>query len=181
MEHLATHTDSQTWHLVRPEDASNVIKGKWVYKVKVNADGTIERFKARWVAKGFTQKKGVDYTEFFSPAARGGSLRSIIAIGNQIGSEIDSFDVTNAFPQARVVEDIYVEQPRGHEVYDLDGVRLICKLDKALYGLMQAARNWNQLVTKFMRSLGYIQSMTDVCIFHKYLADGSVMYVAICR
>eukprot|EP00742_Colponemidia_sp_Colp-10_P002552 GILJ01002727.1.p2 GENE.GILJ01002727.1~~GILJ01002727.1.p2 ORF type:complete len:509 (+),score=47.37 GILJ01002727.1:627-2153(+) len=113
---------------------------KWVFKVKENSDGTIDRYKARLVAKGFSQKPGIDFTETFAPVAKYNSIRTILSLAAQMDFEIHQMDVTTAFLNGELMEEIFVQPPEGapcptHSVW---------KLKKALYGLKQAPRAWNQ-------------------------------------
>ena len=78
--------EAKTWHLVKVTDSKNVISGKWVFKIKLNEDGSISRYKARWVARGFSQKEGIDFTEIFAPVVRYSSVRTICSLSNALGS-----------------------------------------------------------------------------------------------
>jgi hypothetical protein len=81
-------TDADTWDLVPWTDAPNIISGKWVFKIKRDEHGKIQRYKARWVARGFSQMHGIDYTETFSPTVRHASVRLLLSIVNQFNLEI---------------------------------------------------------------------------------------------
>ena len=156
-------------------------------KTKLNADGTIERYKARWVARGFTQRRYIDFDEKFSPTIRSGSMRTLLSVGNALDYEIKSMDVKNAFPQAEVSECIYVEQPHGYEEYDINGIPLVCKLDKSLYGLMQAARNWNTVlqllnICYLLASLSAVPMFayfSSVCLAAKSCTLASTLTIAL--
>ena len=80
----------------RPEGKS-VVTSRWLYKIKYVADGDIEKYKARFVARGFSQVEGVDYDETFAPVARYTSIRSIISIAAEMGWQIHQMDVKTAF------------------------------------------------------------------------------------
>ena len=71
---------NHTWTLVPKLSAANVIPNKWIYWIKRRADGTIARYKARLIAKGFTQQDGVDYTEIFSPVVKSTTIRTVLAL-----------------------------------------------------------------------------------------------------
>ena len=89
------------------------VGSKWVYKVKTGADGSVERYKARMVAQGYTQMFGNDYNETFCPVVRMESLRSLIALSVQFGLQLHQVDVTTAFLNGELEEEVYMQQPRG--------------------------------------------------------------------
>lgn len=87
------------------------IKCKWVFKTKRDANGNVDRHKARLVMKGFSQRKGVDYDETYSPVVRHSSLRYLFALSAKLGLSIDQMDATTAFLQGELSKVIYIEQP----------------------------------------------------------------------
>ena len=89
--------ENDTWELVPPCDDQNVVGSRWVLKVKRKEDGSIDRFKARVVAQGYSQTKGEDYDEVFSPVARHTSLRTLLALANEYDLEVHQMDVRTAF------------------------------------------------------------------------------------
>lgn len=154
-------TKNQAWMMEQlPKDRS-VVSCRWVFKSKLKTDGTIERYKARLVARGFNQTKGVDYFETFSPLVRYESVRTVLAIAAKYDMEMTQFDIKTAFFNGPLEEDIYMEQPEGYQ----DGTDRVCHLQKGLYGLKQASRNWNTHFKEFMMEHGLIQSDSDPCIF----------------
>ena len=138
---------NNTWELVeRPKD-KNVITCKWVFKVKRNADGTVDRYKARLVAQGYSQEEGMDYDDTFAPVARYSSIRSLLAIANQLNLEVHQMDVKTAYLNGDLEHEIYMEQPDGY--VDKHQKDLVCRLRKSLYGLKQSARCWNITMDNF--------------------------------
>jgi hypothetical protein len=105
--------DNHTWDLVPPPKDKNVIGSKWVFKVKRNVDGTVQRFKGRLVAQGYTQSPGIDYDEVFAPVVRYTSIRSLLAVANICNWEIHQMDVKTAFLQGDLDDEIYMKQPSG--------------------------------------------------------------------
>ena len=112
------------------------MKSKWVFIVKYNADGTVEKYKGRVVAKGFSQVEGDDYDQTFSPTVRFESIRQLVAMGASKGMHMHQMDVTTTFLNAPLEEEVYMEALDGEE--DLVWLLLRC-----LYGLKQAPRGWN--------------------------------------
>jgi hypothetical protein len=159
-----------TWILCPRPTHNNVIRNKWVYKIKKKADGSIERFKARLVAKGFDQQDGVDYTETFSPVIKASTIRVVLALSVHFDWPIRQLDVSNAFLQGTLNEEVYMEQPPGFQ--DTSQPNLVCKLHKAIYGLKQAPRAWYTRLSNFLLDLGFQGSLVDTSLF--ILVQGAV-------
>ena len=104
---------NNTWDLVPPAEGKHVVGSRWVLKVKRDEDGCIDRLKARLVAQGYSQVKGVDYDEVFSPVARYTSVRSLLALANAQDLEIHQMDVKTAFLNGSLDCEIYMSQPEG--------------------------------------------------------------------
>ena len=121
---------------------------KWVYKIKHNADGSISRYKACLVAKGYAQTYGIDFEETFSPVAKMATVRAVIAMAATKRWDLHQMDVKNAFLNGELHEEVYMEQQEGyvHPKF-LD---YVCKLKKALYGLKQAPKAWTDRISKFL-------------------------------
>lgn len=141
---------------------------KWVFKIKRKADGSIEKYKARLVAKGFKQKYGIDYTETFSPVVKYVTLRMVIAITKYFEWRLDQLDVVTAFLYGVMKEQVFCAVPEG---VDLDAQFDCLELVKAIYGLKQASRVWNETFDEFVRSVGFQVSAFDPCLYIK-VADG---------
>ena len=144
-----------TWTLVkRPKDA-NVVGCKWVLHMKKNSAGEVEKYKARLVARGFTQIYGVDYNETYAPVARLTSFRLILAVANRNKWPVDSFDFDSAYLNSTLAEDevIYLEQPTGYSKGDPKV--WVFRLRKALYGLKQGARSWYETLRKALEAEGF--------------------------
>ena len=158
-------TEHGTWELVDLPSGANLVGCKWVYKTKRKADGEIDRYKARLVAQGYSQEEGIDYNEVFAPVAKYKSIRTVLAIANQLDLEVHQMDVVSAFLNGDLDEDIYMKQPEGFTSKKFPNK--VCKLKKSLYGLKQSARCWNQKIHEFMISSKYIQSTADPCIYYR--------------
>ena len=96
-EEYSSIMKNDVWEVVPRPEGKSVVTSRWLYKVKHAADGSIEKFKARFVARGFSQVEGVDYEETFAPVARYTSIRSIISIAAEMGWKIHQMDVKTTF------------------------------------------------------------------------------------
>lgn len=152
---------NRTWTLVEAPVDQRVIDNRWVYKVKQNPDGSIDRYKARLVVRGFTQEYGIDYHETFSPVVKFTSIRAILALAAAKRMKLKQFDVKTAFLNGDLEENVYMSQPIGYD----DGSERVCKLLKSLYGLKQASRCWNKRFTSFVNRFGFKASEFDPCVF----------------
>ena len=104
---------NNTWELVAIPREREVVSLKWIYKVKLNQEGDIQKHKARFVARGFTQKSSIDFNETFFPVARLETIRTVIVVVAQKKWKIIQLDVKSAFLNGKLDEEIYVEQPQG--------------------------------------------------------------------
>ena len=104
---------NDVWDVVLRPVRKSIVTSRWLYKTKIAADGSMEKHKARFVARGFSQIEGVDYDETFTPVARYTSIRTIIAIAAEMGWCIHQMDVKTAFLNGFIEEEVYIEQPQG--------------------------------------------------------------------
>ncbi|RVW58434.1 Retrovirus-related Pol polyprotein from transposon RE1 [Vitis vinifera] len=154
---------NETWKLCpRPVD-HNVVGNKWVYKVKQTSIGEVDRFKARLVALGFAQEEGIDFTETFSPVIKPSTVRVLLTLSVQFDWEIRQLDVSNAFLHGILLEDVYMEQPKGFVNSDFPDY--VCKLNKSLYGLKQAPRAWFMRLSQTLLEFGFLSSPVDASLF----------------
>lgn len=167
---------NKTWHLVATPKGKNIIGCKWVYKVKKKADGTVDRYKAQLVAKGYKQRYGLDYEDTFSPVVKAATIRLILSIAVSRGWSLRQLDVQNAFLHGVLQEEVYMYQPPGYE--DETRPNLVCKLDKALYGLKQAPRAWYARLCSKLMSLGFTPSKADTSLFY-FNRRGHTMFVLV--
>ena len=127
--------------------------------MKHATDGTIEKYKARFVAQGFSQKEGIDYEETFSPMVRYTSIRTILSLAKVMKWKVHQMDVNTTFLNGEIKEEVYVEQPQGFEVQARE--THVCRLKKDLYGLKKAPRARYDRIDNFLMSLGFKQRSVD--------------------
>jgi hypothetical protein len=147
---------NRTWELVPRPPGANIVTGKWLFRHKLKADDTLERYKARWVVRGFTQRPGVDFSETFSPVVKSATVRVVLAIAASRAWPVHQMDVNNAFLQGQLRERVYCQQPVGF--VDADRPHHVCLLDKSLYGLKQAPRAWYERFATFLHSVSFVAS-----------------------
>ncbi|KAJ0464501.1 putative RNA-directed DNA polymerase [Helianthus annuus] len=164
---------NETWDLVsKPHDVKTV-SCKWVYKLKQKADGSVERFKARLVARGFSQEYGVNYEETFGPVAKLTTLRVLLAMAMSKGWVLEQMDVNNTFLYGELDHVIYMDQPRGFE--SQEHPEYVCKLRKAIYGLKQSPRAWFGKIAEFLELNGFKLTHADSSLYVKKLGDQVVV------
>lgn len=159
-----TLVEQNTWELTELPPGRRPIGVKWVFKIKTNAVGEIEKFKARLVARGFSQIPGVDFEDTYAPVSRYTTFRVLMALAANQQWEIIQLDVKNAFLYGELEEtELYMKQPPGYSNGTGDG----CRLLKSIYGLKQAPLVWyhNMGVTLF--NLEWQKSENDWALYWK--------------
>ncbi|CAJ2675738.1 unnamed protein product [Trifolium pratense] len=170
-EELSALHKTDTWELVPLPLGKRAIGSRWVYKIKTKSDGSVERYKARLVARGFSQQYGMDYEETFAPVAKMTTIRTLIAVASVRQWHISQMDVKNAFLNGDLHEEVYMVPPPG--VSHNQGE--VCKLKKALYGLKQAPRAWFQKFSTVITSLGFRSSDYDSALFVRTTSHGRIL------
>ena len=117
---------NQVWEVVPRPEGKKVVGSRWIYKVKHAADRSVEKYKARFVAKGFSQKEGIDYEETFAPVAKNSSILTIISLATEMGWRVHQMDVKTAFLNGVIEEEVYIEHLEGFHVEDRE--THVCKL-----------------------------------------------------
>jgi hypothetical protein len=125
-----------TWKLMSSTPSINIVGSKWVFRIKRKADGSIDRYKARLVAKRYHQQPGVDFTETYSPIIKPITIRVVLSLAVSAGWVMKQIDVSNAFLHVNLTKTVYMSQPPGfvHPQFPT----AVCELKKAIYGLKQA-------------------------------------------
>lgn len=166
---------NHTWELVDLPVGCKPLGYRWIFKKKMKADGSIDKYKARLVIKGFRQKEGLDYFDTYSPVTRITSIRLVLAIASLRSLEVHQMDVKTAFLNGDLEEEIYMEQPEGFSAPGQKGK--VCKLIKSLYGLKQAPKQWHQKFDQVMIGNGFKINECDKCVYVKNTNGG---YVILC-
>lgn len=173
-EEIESLKENQTWKLVKLPANKKVIDCKWVFKTKLNSDGEVVRHKARLVVRGFSQRKGIDYNETFSPVVKYTSIRFLFVLAARYKLRISQMDVVTAFLYGDLDEEIYMVQPEGFS----GDPTLVCRLMKSLYGLKQASRQWNHKINAVLENFGFERCDADQCIYYMIKND-DILIVAL--
>jgi hypothetical protein len=140
MEEYQSIMKNDVWDIVPRPGRKFAMTSKWIYKLKHTADGSIEKHKAIFVARGFSQVEGIHYEETFSPVAQYTSIRTIIALATSMGWKLHQMDVRTTFLNGEIEEEVYFEQPDGFVIHEKQSH--VCRLKMALYGIKQPPRAW---------------------------------------
>ncbi len=162
--------DNETFELTTLPEGRKAVGSRWVYDLKFNPNNET-RYKARFVAKGYSQEAGIDYHETFSPTTRITSVRTLMQLAVQHDLVVHQMDVKTAYLNAPIDCEIYVEQPKGFCVEGNGGEELVYKLKKSLYGLKQSGRNWSSLLHSYLVDLSLTQSFADPCLCTRITDD----------
>ena len=165
-----------TWTLVPQPPNANIITGKWIFKNKLHPDGSLERRKARWVVRGFSQRPGVDFHQTFSPVVKPTTIRTVLQLAASRRWPVHQLDVKNAFLHGDLAERVYCFQPAGFA--DPGRPDHVCLLVKSLYGLKQAPRVWFQRLGTHLRSIGLHPTGSDSSLF-VYRRGNDMAYVLV--
>jgi hypothetical protein len=177
-DEIAALKQNNTWHLVPRPHNHNVVSCRWIFKKKLQADGSVEHHKAHIVAQGFSQKHGIDFDTTFNPVVHPATIRIILTLAAMHNWALHQLDVKNAFFPGFLQEEVYMEQPLAY--IDPEFPSHVCCLQQALYGLKQALRAWFQRFSHFLLGLGFLASHADSSLF-VYHCPHSVLSSLICR
>ncbi|KAJ8515124.1 hypothetical protein ONZ45_g7425 [Pleurotus djamor] len=161
VEEITAHLSNGTWRLVPLPDGKQAIGCRWVFVVKYKADGSIERFKGRVVAKGYSQRPGYDYFDTWASPSHISTIKVVMALAAIDGMHLRSADISHAFINSPIDCEIYMEQPPGFVEKGPNGEKLVCALDKSIYGLKQSPRLWGVVLRKVLESMGFKKIYSD--------------------
>ena len=159
LDSMQQHT---VWREVELPAGRKPISSKWVFKVKQNADGSVDKYKARLCARGFTQIPGIDFFDTFSPVAKWTTIRTLLSLATALDFDIAQLDVKTAFLYGKLDEEIYMSIPHGYKPKKRNTV---LKLDKALYGLKQAGKQWYASINQTLMKMNFVKSQFDPCLY----------------
>lgn len=171
-EELAKMDKYNVWDLVPRSSASRLLKARWVYTRKTDGEtGLPSAYKARWVAKGYAQRAGIDYNELYAAVAHKDSVRVFLSLVNHYNYECDQVDIVAAFLNGDLEEEIYLEPPEGSDI----PANQVLKLRKSLYGLKQSPRCFNKALDDWLRQQGFKATLADPCIYRRVRRDNILM------
>lgn len=165
--------DNGAWTLVPYTPDMKVISNKWIFKVKTNADGSLDKLKARLVARGFEQFAGVDYLETFSPVIKSSTIRFVFFLAATRHWYIQQLDINNVFLNGLLEDKIFITQPQGFE--DATCPDHVCRLKKSFYGLKQALHAWYDTLKSSLISLGFKLCTSDFSLFFRQGSGGLLL------
>ena len=176
IEEIESLLKNGTWILVDRPDGRKIVSCKWIFKKKIDA-AEIDRirFKARLVARGFTQEQGIDYNEVFSPVVKHTTIRMLLAMVAKRNWELEQLDVKTAFLHGGLEETIYMSKPEGF--ISPGNENKVCLLKRSIYGLKQASRQWHKTFDDHMQKVGFISSRYDSCVYVKKVNGKPVAYL----
>jgi hypothetical protein len=171
---LQSHKENGTWTKVPRPRNKQVIHCHWVFTVKQDADGNVERYKARLVANG-NQQKNRGFQQTYAPVAKYASIRAFLAAAALFDWEVDQMDVKTAYLNGDAEAEVYMEQPPGFEI---DKAGTVLLLNKSLYGLTTSARAWYKKIDSRLVEAGFIRSDADQSVYFK-LTEATIIIITL--
>ena len=159
------------WELIDLPKEKRAVGCKWVFTMKFKSDGSLERYKAHLVVKGFTQTYGIDYSETFAPVAKLNTVRVLLSIDVNSDWQLQQLGMKNDFLNGDLKEEVFMDAPPGFE--DKFGSK-VCKLKKSLYELKQSPRPWFEKFTSSVKRQGYSRAQADHTLFFRRSSEGRI-------
>jgi hypothetical protein len=172
-EELTALEENKTWSIVPIPLGKHAVGSCWIFKTKFNSDGSINRHKARLVAQGFTQKFGIDYKETFAPVAKMTTVRVLFSIAINNGWALSQIDVKNTFLHGDLKEKVFMKLPLGHP--QSRDSKMVCQLNKSIYGLKQSSRAWHAKFSTALETLGFSKSSADSSLYVQFRKNDNLM------
>ena len=177
---IEAHLQNGTWELAQLPPGRRAIGSRWVFKIKRLPDGSIDKYKGRIVAQGFSQVQGIHYNEIFASTARMAAMRAVIAIAAAEDLELESVDISTAFLNGDIDAEVYMKVPEGLEVEGdprpgEDPKRWVVRLLKGLYGIKQGPRIWALKLHSVLTSIGFERIDCDYSVYVYRRDDVRVM------
>jgi hypothetical protein len=166
---------NDVWDIVPRPKGKSIVTSKWIYKIKHPVDGSVEKYKARFVARGFSQVEGINYEETFALVARFTSIRTIISLVASMGWRLHQMDEKTTFLNGEIEEEVDIVQPDGFVIHEKESH--VCRLKKALYGLKQAPRAWYEKIDGYLMSLGFSKSVVYPNLYYNIVGDEFLILV----
>eukprot|EP00253_Pinus_taeda_P031167 PITA_31167 len=176
VEEYGSIVGNSAWEICPRPKGKLVMGSRWIYKVKQAADGSVEKYKSRFVARGFSQIVGINYEETFAPVTRYSSIRTILALLAQMGCHIHHMYVKIVFLNEVIEEEVYIEQPEGFEIFNNESH--VCRLKRALYGLKQAPRAWYTWIDSYFTGLGFSKSEANPNLY-QIVVEGKLLIIVL--
>jgi len=167
---MNTLKKKHTWDLVKAPPGANIMDSMWVYDIKWDGEGNRIKDKARLVGKEYTQQLGIDYNETWAGVTQLESVRMTTTIAAKLNLKLWCINFVGAYLNSLTKEDIYMKQPEGFVQPGFEDY--VCKLIHTIYGTMQGAHDWYEILTNTYDKLGYITSRADPCVRYKKDDDG---------
>ncbi|KAK5825993.1 hypothetical protein PVK06_020890 [Gossypium arboreum] len=176
LEEMCALEKTGTWETMELPVGKKIVGCKWVFTTKFKPDGSLDRYKARLVAEGYTQTYGIDYLETFAPVAKLNSVRVLLSIAVNLDWSLQQLDMKNAFLNGKLEEEVYMDPPPGFE----EKFRTrVCKLKKSLYGLKQSPQAWFERFTQVVKKQGYSQGQADHTMFYRHSQKGRIVVIIV--
>ncbi|XP_061477847.1 ubiquitin-like-conjugating enzyme ATG10 isoform X1 [Rhineura floridana] len=160
-EELQAMQKNGTWTVVKLPMGKKAVGCRWVFKKKKASSGEVQRYRARLVAKGFTQQHGTDFDAVFAPVVKHESIRVLMKLAAMQKMHINHYDIDTAFLHGDLKEEIYMDLPPG----SVSQEGFVCKLHKSIYGLRQSARCWNEKLDSVLQGMGFQRCKADPCVY----------------
>ena len=178
VEEIKAHLENSTWKLAHLLEGNRAIGSRWVFKIKRNLYGSINKYKGHVLAKGYAQREGIDYTETFAPTACFGALQTVITLAALEDWDLESVDISTAFLNGDIDAEVYMTKPEGVEFPGFEGSAWVLQLLKGLYGIKQGPRIWSVKLHTALTDIGFKRLESDHSVF-VYDRDGVKLVVPV--